>query len=100
MQPPRWFLLLFVSLFALADSPATRRTVEIDRDYKGQYQADFTDQIDKVRILTRQAQLEVSARLGLLQYQEGFRFPFRVRFDDSAPIGIENVLAYVRFSED
>jgi hypothetical protein len=51
-----------------------------------------------VRILAQQAQIEVSSRLGLLQYREGFENPLFIRFEDGAPEGIENVMAYVRIS--
>ena len=67
------------------------------REYAGPYQTEFAAQFDRVRLLVRQAQLEVSSRLGLLQYQEGFRYPLTIRFDDGAPAGLENALAYVRF---
>ena len=43
----------------------------------------------------RQAQLEISSQLGLLHYQEGFRCPLTVRFDDTPKPGVEHALAYV-----
>jgi hypothetical protein len=69
-------------------------------DYHGTFPDAFTQQFDRVRLLTRQAQLEVSSRLGLFQYQEGFHYPIRIRFEDNAPAGLENTLAFVRLMQN
>lgn len=87
-------LLFFLPLGAWGRAPAT-----LVKDYKGSHQDEFIVQYDRVRLLVKQAQLEVSARLGLFQYREGFQFPLTIRFEDGAPPGIENALAYVRLLE-
>lgn len=92
--------LLFFTGWVYAAAGPDRQPAQILTDYHGQFQSDFTEQYDRVRLLTRQAQLEISARLGLFQYQEGFRSPMSIRFDDDAPIGIENALAYVRLGKN
>jgi len=78
-----------------ADAPSPRFSAAFQTTYNGNYQDLYRDQVERVRLLIRQAQLEVSARLGLLQYQEGFRYPLTVRFADTAPPNVENALAYV-----
>ncbi len=90
------FLLLFPLISALPLASQARESAELVRDYHGTHQDAFTLQFDRVRLLVRQAQIEASARLGLLQYQEGFQYPIRIGFEDGAPLGIENVLAFVR----
>ncbi len=84
-------------LLALCGATAWGRTGPvIIKTYTGQHQDHFISQYDRVRLLTRQAQLQASARLGLLQYREGFSFPLTIRFADGAPQGIQNAAAYVR----
>ncbi len=78
---------------------AARIPAVIDTAYDGTHQDSYRTQYDRVRLLTRQAQLEISARLGLIQYREGFQYPLTIRFEDDAPAGLENALAYVRLSE-
>ena len=78
-----------------ADSPSPRFSAAFQTSYSGAYQDLYRDQVERVRLLIRQAQLEVSTRLGLLQYQEGFRYPLTVRFADNTPPNAENTLAYV-----
>jgi len=87
-------LFLVFSTTLWADSQP-RFSAAFQTSYDGAYQDLYRDQVERVRLLIRQAQLEVSARLGLLQYREGFRYPLTVRFADSAPAGVENALAYV-----
>jgi hypothetical protein len=82
----------------LADGPRVPAT--LDRNYQGAYPNEFTVQYDRVRLLVRQAQLEVSSQLGLLQYREGLNYPLTVRFEDQAPQGLEHALAYVRLRGD
>ena len=53
-----------------------------------------------MRLLVRQAQVEVSARLGLIQYREGFQYPLWIRFVDGSPPGAESMLAYVQLMEN
>ncbi len=79
--------------------PAQRFTASFQTSYAGSHSELFARQQDRVRLLVRQAQLEVSSRLGLLQYQEGFRCPLTVRFDDTAAPGVEYALAYVRMGQ-
>lgn len=88
-------LLLAASTMLWAE-PSPRFSAAFQTSYDGAYQDLYRDQVERVRLLIRQAQLEVSARLGLLQYREGFRYPLTVRFADSAPAGVENALAYVQ----
>lgn len=71
---------------------------QIMKTYTGDHRDAFLLQWDRVRLLTRQAQVEVTARLGLFQYREGFEWPLHIRFEDGAPAGIENALAYVTMS--
>lgn len=73
--------------------PITQRS-----DYQGSHQDVVFAQRERVRLLTRQAQLDVSSRLGLFQFREGFTWPMEIRFEDGAPGGLENALAYVRLS--
>jgi len=44
--------------------------------------------------LVRQTVLDLSTRLGI-PYNEGWRFPLRIRFTDRAGFGAENLLAFV-----
>jgi len=89
-----------VLLCGLVYGDAGRQEAVLDRNYKGSYPDLFTGQFDRVRLLVHQAQLEASMRLGFFQYQQGFQYPLIVRFDDSAPIGIEHALAYVRMGQN
>src|ERR1700674_5507255 len=86
----------FLILFAGCPSAWSRYPAALEKDYTGRHQEEFVAQFERVRLLTRQAQVEVSSRLGLLQYREGFESPFLIRFEDGAPLGIEHALAYVR----
>jgi hypothetical protein len=86
-------------LFFLCAPAHARYEAILLKEYAGAHPDAYIAKLDRVRLLTRQAQVEVSARLGLIQYREGFQWPLLVRFDDSAPPGIENALAYVRLSQ-
>jgi hypothetical protein len=88
-------LILALPFSALGER---RQVASLIKDYQGTHPAEFNAQFDRVRLLVRQAQLEVSSRLGLLQYREGFQYPIAIRFEDDAPAGLENSLAYVRYS--
>jgi hypothetical protein len=98
-------LLLLVSLLTFVTEPAhtdpatARIAATLTQEYHGAHQSEFTSQFDRVRLLVRQAQLEVSSRLGLIQYQEGFQYPMTIRFDDGAPEGVESALAYVQLQQ-
>ena len=81
---------------ALAQEPTTRFPAALQATYTGSHPDLYAQEQDRVRILIRQAQLEISSQLGLLQYQEGFRCPLTVRFDDAPVQGLEHALAYVR----
>src|SRR5262245_29230057 len=72
-----------------------RYPAAVIKEYTGRHQDQYTEQMERVRLLVKQAQLEVSSRLGLVQYREGFENPLFIRFEDGAPIGVENALAYV-----
>jgi hypothetical protein len=69
------------------------------KEYTGPHQDAFITQFDRVRLLVRQAQVEDSALLGLFQYREGFQYPLFIHFEDGAPAGAENALAYVRLGQ-
>jgi hypothetical protein len=92
--------LLANLLWVLALPAQARYQAALIHDYPGRHQDEFITQYDRVRLLTRQAQLEVSTRLGLLQYREGFDSPLVIRFEDGAPEGLENSLAYVRLMQN
>jgi hypothetical protein len=76
--------------------PAPRFTASFQTSYDGRHADLYAQDVDRVRLLLRQAQLEISSQLGLLQYQEGFRCPLTVRFDDAPAAGVEFALAYVQ----
>jgi len=97
LKPALWLTGILL-LMAGAPLPAARYPAVIDTSYKGAYRDSYLRQYDRVRLLVRQAQLEVSARLGLIQYREGFQYPLTIRFEDDAPSGLESALAYVRLS--
>src|SRR5712692_8246287 len=87
-------LILWFAPGAHAD-PADRIPATLDHDYAGTHPDLFAQEYDRVRILVHLAQLEVSSRLGLMQYREGFQYPLTVRFQDGAPEGLESTLAFV-----
>jgi hypothetical protein len=89
---------LLLSTLAIPAS-AERKDAVLLQDYKGSYKNEFLANFDRVRLLVKQAQIEVSSRLGLIQYREGYRYPMTVRFDDGAPAGLEHSLAYVRYAQ-
>jgi hypothetical protein len=74
---------------------AERFTASFQTTYQGSHQDLFASEQDRVRLLVKQAQLEASSQLGLIQYQEGFLCPLTVRFDDKPAAQAENALAYV-----
>ncbi len=78
---------------------AARHEAVLKKDYQGSYEREFATQFDRVRLLVKQSQLEVSSKLGLLQYREGFQYPLTIRFDEGAPAGLENALAFVTYSQ-
>jgi hypothetical protein len=91
-------LALFLAAGVLADPASPRQEARLVKDYRGAHEDAFNAEYDRVRLLVHQAQLEVSSRLGLLQYRQGFQYPLTVRFEDSAPVGLESTLAYVRLT--
>jgi len=95
----RFFRPAFL-IFLLSPTVWARYPAALVKDYGGRYQEAFTTQYDRVRLLVKQAQVEVSARLGLLQYREGFQYPMFIRFDDGAPPGVESALAYVQLMQN
>ena len=95
----RWFLSAAI-LFTFCSSALARYPAALVKEYSGRHQEEFIVQFDRVRLLVRQAAVEASARLGLLQYREGFECPLIIRFDDGAPEGVEHALAYVRLAQN
>lgn len=97
MRPFRLRLvpLLLATALTSVRAAETRQPATLIREYKGAYPDQFNAQYDQIRLWVRQAQLEVSSQLGLLQYQEGFRYPLEIRFEDGAPAHAEHTLAYV-----
>ncbi len=90
-------MLLFLFIFGPnARADTSRQDAMLFSEYHGVHPEEFAAQFDRVRLLIRQAQLEISSRLGLFQYQQGFRCPLTIRFEDGAPVGMENPLAYVQ----
>jgi len=75
---------------------AARMAATFQTHYEGSHPDLYAQQQDRVRLLIRQAQLEISSQLGLFHYQEGFRCPLIVRFDDTPAPGVEHALAYVQ----
>jgi hypothetical protein len=92
------FFLFALPVGAFTESPS-RHEAALNKDYHGAHEADFAALYDRVRLLVHQAQLEVSSRLGLLQYREGFQYPIMIHFEDGAPKGLESALAYVRLAK-
>lgn len=90
-----WMLLISLAVPAGAE----RHEAVLKKDYKGSYQREFATQFDRIRLLVNQAQLEVSSRLGLIQYREGFQYPMTIRFDEASPANLENALAFVSYSQ-
>lgn len=88
------FGLLLLSAQAFAEQ---RFTTSFQTDYNGKHPDLFAQQQERVRLLVNQAQMDVTSRLGLFQYREGFRCPLIVRFDDAPMPGVEHALAYVAF---
>jgi hypothetical protein len=93
-------LSIFVVIFFVCPFAEARYPAGIEKEYSGRHQEEFIAQFERVRLLTKQAQLEDSSGLGLLQYQEGFQYPLIIRFEDGAPLGVENVLAYVQLLQN
>jgi len=73
-----------------------RFTAALQTNYSGSHVDLYTQQQDRIRTLIHEAPIEISSQLGLLQYQEGFRCPLTVRFDDTPAAGVEHALAYVK----
>src|SRR5882724_7851594 len=95
----RWLRPLIIC-FVLCPCAWARYQAALVKDYTGRHQDEYIAQYDRVRLLARQAQVEVSARLGLIQYREGFEYPLFIRFVDGAPPGAESALAYVQLMQN
>ena len=91
-----WLSGCIVGAGALAHAEDARVQAQIIRQYRGPHQDTFLSDFVRVRLLVRQAQLEVSSRLGLIQYREGFKNPLYIRFQDGIANNHENALAFVR----
>src|SRR6266446_2267346 len=68
-------MTLVFLLFTFSPCAWARYQAALVKDYTGRHQDEYITQLDRVRLLARQAQVEVSARLGLIQYREGFEYP-------------------------
>ncbi len=90
------YIGLTLLLLSTSTSANGRQEAILLSDYQGADSAAFAQQYDRVRLLVKQAQMEVSSRLGLFQYQEGFQYPITIRFQDGAPAMLESSLAYVQ----
>ncbi len=88
-------LLFFplLSIPSLADEPP-RQSWVMDEVYTGPHEQSFNKLRYEVPILMRQTMIDLAVRCGL-NFEEGWRFPFEIAFEDNAPGGVENVLAYV-----
>src|SRR4029077_18607640 len=93
------WILMFATGSAHTDQAPVRVAATLAQENHGPHQTEFTSQYDRVRLLVRQAQLEVSSQLGLIQYREGFQYPMTIHFDDGAPAGVEYALAYVQLQQ-
>lgn len=71
----------------------------MDEPYNGRFPESFNKLRWEVPNIIRQTTIDIAVRLGL-DFREGWSCPMVVRFVDSAPTGVENVLAYVQFSVD
>lgn len=97
--------MLAVTVLVGVPARAVRHEAVLQDSYQGTRPADYTHIRDRVERLVKQAQLDVSVALGLIQYKEGFQYPLHIRFEDAPPAGqgLENTLAYVqlgRMNED
>jgi hypothetical protein len=90
------FCLILSFAAPLVAKEELRHPAVFQTSYQGTHPDLYTQQQDRVRILLRQAQLEISSQLGLLSYREGFRCPLLVRFDDTPAPRVEHALAYVQ----
>lgn len=93
------FLLIIGALPpAFAEDPA-RVPWTLDESYSGSHQASFNKLRHSVPVLMRQTMIDLAVRTGL-DFEEGWRFPITIRFDDQAPYGVENILAYVQMMQN
>src|SRR5262245_3428181 len=91
-------LLLLTGTAFTSFADGDRQPPVLDQNYKGSHKTEFVTEFDRVRLLTQQAQLEVSSRLGLMNYRDGFIYPLTISFVDGVPPGLESALAYVQLS--
>ena len=91
------FLLLLGPVSASEEQP--RKEWVLDDSYQGAHQASFNKLRHEVPVLMRQTMIDLAVRCGL-RFEEGWSFPMVVRFDESAPFGAENALAYVRMEQN
>ncbi len=100
-RKPLTMAVLSVLALLVTPMPAQARfEAALVKDYTGRHPDDYVTQFERVRLLVRQAQMEASSGLGLIQYREGFQYPFMIRFEDGAPPGLESALAYVRLMQN
>ncbi len=93
-----WVTSLFlISLFPLPSHAADPQRIPwvLDETYTGRYDKTFQEMRYDIPVILRQTLIDLSGRIGL-RYQEGWRYPLVVGFTDDAPMGVENVLAYVQ----
>ena len=97
---PISFLLLFSLSFLPFLFPPKLLWAEerIEWEYVDEYGGPFQDEYESLRWdipnLIRQTVIDLSGKLGF-PYDEGWRFPLKVRYTDKSGRGAENLLAYV-----
>src|SRR4051812_16419081 len=99
---PRMVLLGFLLALGLAAAPLHAETAangyapKVTNKYAGGFPDDFPVELQTVQSLLSPIKLDVSSKLGLLQYQETFQHPVSLRFDDGAPAISENPFFYIQ----
>src|SRR5689334_4921298 len=67
----------------------------MDEFYNGSHQESFQKLRYSLPNLVRQTMINMAVRLGL-DFQDGWRYPLAIGFEDGSPMGVENVLAYTQ----
>ncbi len=88
--------MLFATVPVHAAALIPRKDPIIDLRYRGGFLDDFPAELNLVKPMVRNVQLDVSSQLGFLQYHSGFLHPVTVRFTDGAPAITENPFFYIQ----